>query len=187
MCASRHGEGGCQTAVATACPVYAANKTATPWQGLWGKLRPSGTWLCLIRIFTRVFENNALIENKKSFWVPPFDRKRRCLLKLFGKSFTKNFYDFSMLSGLTFQTVSNPAARPSGGRSGRPCQETRPPGMSLSFPVARPLSSGRRGGLCRDIAQGSAQLVFISRGQGRLQHAGMALELAQVGQNLIGL
>ncbi len=32
--------------------------------------------------------------------------KRRRLLKLFGKSFTKNFYDFRMLSSLNFQTVS---------------------------------------------------------------------------------
>jgi len=58
----------------------------------------------------RVFENNSWMK-KKSFWVPPFDRKRWCLLKLFGKSFTKNFYNFSMLLGLTFQTASkNPAA-----------------------------------------------------------------------------
>ncbi|WP_264986200.1 hypothetical protein, partial [Novacetimonas hansenii] len=28
------------------------------------------------------------------------------LLKLFGKSFTKNFYDFRMLSGLTLQAAS---------------------------------------------------------------------------------
>ncbi|MCW4585948.1 hypothetical protein NO222_01900 [Gluconacetobacter entanii] len=28
----------------------------------------------------------------KSFWVPPFDRKRRRLSKIFGKSFTKNFW-----------------------------------------------------------------------------------------------
>ncbi|WP_281650304.1 hypothetical protein, partial [Novacetimonas hansenii] len=34
------------------------------------------------------FRNNPLIKNKKSFWVPPFDRKRRRLLKLFRKSFT---------------------------------------------------------------------------------------------------
>jgi len=44
-----------------------------------------------------VFESNSLIKNKKSFWVLPFDRKRRRLLKLSGKSFTKNLYNFSML------------------------------------------------------------------------------------------
>ncbi|MFT8688266.1 hypothetical protein [Novacetimonas hansenii] len=38
--------------------------------------------------------------------MPPFDRNRRRLLKLFRKSFTKNFYDFRMLLILTFQTVS---------------------------------------------------------------------------------
>ncbi|RFP00484.1 hypothetical protein BGC30_09040 [Novacetimonas hansenii] len=54
----------------------------------------------------RLFENTSLIKNRKSFWVPPFDRKRRRLLKLFGKSFTKNLYHFSTLSRLTFQTVS---------------------------------------------------------------------------------
>ncbi|CUW48613.1 hypothetical protein ATCC53582_02754 [Novacetimonas hansenii] len=31
--------------------------------------------------------------------------KRRRLLKLFRKSFTKNLYNFRMLSSLTFQTV----------------------------------------------------------------------------------
>ncbi|EFG83067.1 hypothetical protein GXY_15267 [Novacetimonas hansenii ATCC 23769] len=55
----------------------------------------------------RVFENNSLIKNRKSFWVPPFDRNRRRLLKLFRKSFTKNLYDFRMLLILAFQTVSN--------------------------------------------------------------------------------
>ncbi|WP_143456118.1 hypothetical protein [Novacetimonas hansenii] len=54
----------------------------------------------------RLFENTSLIKNRKSFWVPPFDRKRRRLSKLSGKSFTKNLYHFSMLSRLTFQTVS---------------------------------------------------------------------------------
>ncbi|CUW48121.1 hypothetical protein ATCC53582_02249 [Novacetimonas hansenii] len=47
--------------------------------------------------------------------MPPFDRKRRRLLKLFGKSFTKNFYDFRMLLVLTFQTVST--RLPDGGAS----------------------------------------------------------------------
>ncbi|WP_218638240.1 hypothetical protein [Novacetimonas hansenii] len=49
-----------------------------------------------------MFENNLLIKNKKSFWVLPLDRKRRRLLKLFGKSFTKNLYNFRILSRLTF-------------------------------------------------------------------------------------
>ncbi|WP_218638238.1 hypothetical protein [Novacetimonas hansenii] len=34
---------------------------------------------------------------KESFRGPHFDRKRRRLLKLFRKSFTKKLYDFSML------------------------------------------------------------------------------------------
>ncbi|MCJ8353847.1 hypothetical protein [Novacetimonas hansenii] len=55
----------------------------------------------------RLFENTLLIENRESFWVPPFERKRRRLLKLFRKSFTKNFYNFNMLSSLTFQTGSD--------------------------------------------------------------------------------
>jgi len=45
-----------------------------------------------------VFENNALV---KIFWVPPFFERRR-LLKLFGKSFTKNLYNFRILLSLTF-------------------------------------------------------------------------------------
>jgi len=52
-------------------------------------------------ISERLFENKSLIKNK-SFWVPPFDRKRRRLLKLFRKSFTKNLYNFNLLSHLTF-------------------------------------------------------------------------------------
>ncbi|WP_143456073.1 hypothetical protein [Novacetimonas hansenii] len=59
-----------------------------------------------LKFSERVFENTPLIKNRKSFWVPPFDRKRQRLLKLFGKSFTKNFCNFSMLSRLTFQTIS---------------------------------------------------------------------------------
>ncbi|EGG76568.1 hypothetical protein SXCC_02815 [Gluconacetobacter sp. SXCC-1] len=31
-------------------------------------------------------------KNDESFWVPPFDRKRRRASKLFEKSFTKNFF-----------------------------------------------------------------------------------------------
>ncbi|RFP05613.1 hypothetical protein BGC30_10625 [Novacetimonas hansenii] len=54
----------------------------------------------------RAFENNSLIKNTKNFWVLPFLKRRR-LSKLFGKSFTKNLYDFRMLLRLTFQTVSN--------------------------------------------------------------------------------
>ena len=56
-------------------------------------------------LFKRVFENRSLIKNK-SFWVLPFDRKRQRLLKLFAKSFTKNLYNSSVLSSLTFQAVS---------------------------------------------------------------------------------
>ncbi|WP_281649281.1 hypothetical protein [Novacetimonas hansenii] len=56
----------------------------------------------ITKIDEGLFENTSLIENRQSFWVPPFDRKRRRLLKLFGKRFTKNFYHFSMLSRLTF-------------------------------------------------------------------------------------
>jgi len=36
----------------------------------------------------------------------PFDRKRRRLSKIFEKIFTKNFYYFTILSDLLFQTVS---------------------------------------------------------------------------------
>ena len=53
------------------------------------------------RFFKRLFENNPLIK-KKSFWVPLFDRKRRRFLKLFGKSFTKNLYNFRILLNITF-------------------------------------------------------------------------------------
>ncbi|QOF95747.1 hypothetical protein IFJ82_03600 [Novacetimonas hansenii] len=49
---------------------------------------------------------SSLIKNRKSFWVPPFDRKRRCLLKLLEKASPKNLYNFRMLSSLTFQAVS---------------------------------------------------------------------------------
>ncbi|EFG83832.1 hypothetical protein GXY_11239 [Novacetimonas hansenii ATCC 23769] len=52
-----------------------------------------------------MFESNSLIKNKKSFWVLPFDRKRRRLLKLSGKSFIKNLYNFSMLLIPAFQTA----------------------------------------------------------------------------------
>ncbi|EFG83118.1 hypothetical protein GXY_14932 [Novacetimonas hansenii ATCC 23769] len=41
-----------------------------------------------------------------------FFQKKRRLSKLFGKSFTKNLYDFRMLSRLTFQTVALSAAPP---------------------------------------------------------------------------
>ena len=53
-----------------------------------------------------MFENRSLIKNRKSFWVLSFDRKRQRLSKLFRKSFTKNLYNFKVLSSLTFQTVS---------------------------------------------------------------------------------
>ncbi|WNM09866.1 hypothetical protein RI056_08415 [Komagataeibacter nataicola] len=53
--------------------------------------------------YQRLFENRSLIKNKKRFWVPPYFQKRRHLLKLFGKSFTKNLYNFRIWS-LTFQT-----------------------------------------------------------------------------------
>ncbi|WP_332828860.1 hypothetical protein [Novacetimonas sp. GS1] len=68
------------------------------WSGCggWGR--------SLAGISKRVFENKSLIKNRKSFWVPPFFKRRR-LLKLFGKSFTKNFCNFSMLLRLTFQTI----------------------------------------------------------------------------------
>ncbi|CUW46704.1 hypothetical protein ATCC53582_00801 [Novacetimonas hansenii] len=51
---------------------------------------------------SRLFENKPLIKNKKSFWVPPFFSKRRRLLKLFRKSFTKNLYNYRMLSMVYF-------------------------------------------------------------------------------------
>ncbi|WP_206778214.1 hypothetical protein, partial [Novacetimonas hansenii] len=54
----------------------------------------------------RVSGNKLFIKNKKSFGVPPFDRKRRRLLKLFGKIFTKNFYNFRMLLKVLFQAAS---------------------------------------------------------------------------------
>ncbi len=60
---------------------------------------PSRPWKCAGAV-ERVFED------RKSLWALPFDRKRRRRLKLFGKSFTKNLYNFRVLSRLTFQTVS---------------------------------------------------------------------------------
>ncbi|PYD73369.1 hypothetical protein CFR74_04400 [Novacetimonas hansenii] len=45
-------------------------------------------------------------DKKNSFWGLTFDRKMRRLSKLFGKSFTKNFYDFMILADLPSQTLS---------------------------------------------------------------------------------
>ncbi|WEQ58714.1 hypothetical protein [Novacetimonas hansenii] len=60
----------------------------------------SNGWFCMFS--WGLLENTSLIK-KKSFWVPPFDRKRRRLLKLFRKRFTKNLYDFSVLLRTTFK------------------------------------------------------------------------------------
>ncbi|MBL7235224.1 MAG: hypothetical protein JJK57_01465 [Komagataeibacter hansenii] len=60
----------------------------------------SNGWFCMFS--WGLLENTSLIK-KKSFWVPPFDRKRRRLLKLFRKRFTKNLYDFSALLSPTFK------------------------------------------------------------------------------------
>ncbi|WP_175575155.1 hypothetical protein [Novacetimonas hansenii] len=42
-----------------------------------------------LKFSERVFENTPLIKNRKSFWMPHFDRKRRRLLKLFEKKLQK--------------------------------------------------------------------------------------------------
>jgi len=51
-----------------------------------------------------LFENKSLIKTRTVFWYCRF-LKMRCLLKLFGKSFTKNFYNFRILWNLTFQKI----------------------------------------------------------------------------------
>jgi len=51
----------------------------------------------------RLFENKSLIKKQEISGCCLFSKRWR-LLKLFRKSFTKNLYNFSMLSILTFQT-----------------------------------------------------------------------------------
>ncbi|WP_281649939.1 hypothetical protein [Novacetimonas hansenii] len=61
-------------------------------------------WSGTVVVSKRVFGNKPLMKNRKSFWVSPFFKRRR-LLKLFGKSFTKNLYNFRMLLSMAFQEV----------------------------------------------------------------------------------
>ncbi|MEG3348529.1 hypothetical protein FYB92_05115 [Novacetimonas sp. GS1] len=93
---------------------------------------------CFQTVFWRLFKNRPLIGNKKSFWGPPFDRKRRRLLKLFRKSFTKKLYDFRMLLILIFQTVSWTKMFPVKLFLGMlhklsPCLKQRCPGIYIGF------------------------------------------------------
>ncbi|MFT8635277.1 hypothetical protein, partial [Novacetimonas hansenii] len=90
------------------CPVKNVPKIFAIPVGCWTKISngllyfQDFRWIaCADNLHKRVFENKSLIKNRKSFWVPSFDRKRRRLSKLFGKSFTKNLYNFSVLSSLT--------------------------------------------------------------------------------------
>ncbi|MFT8635454.1 hypothetical protein, partial [Novacetimonas hansenii] len=62
------------------------------------------TLIASIRMLTRRTARHCQYKNKKIFGCRLFPKRRR-LLKLFGKSFTKNLYNFRVLSSLTFQTV----------------------------------------------------------------------------------